>query len=124
MKTLTIFLLLLSAICQAQVFHIGNSTLVTSSGDTPYHYPGDTLSPPRTDTIPAIFLVCDTASYKCQVFNNKNLAYCVTEEICHDYETFWQHGYIVITGLELIPLDVDRKPFSKNIVIWDYKIIY
>jgi len=65
-----------------------------------------------TDTIPAIFLMCDTAEYE-------RIGDAMFTKPTALPGVHWIKGYIIdYTG---VCLDENKKPLSKNILVWDVR---
>jgi hypothetical protein len=127
MKTPIFVLLLFRLGCQAQdVDSIYKEYLRSWTMDT-VDLSGILTFTPKLDTMPAIFLVCDTSKTEYLSYEwGRSVNTVDTITVKNTLNVYWQRGYMVrnpITG-EVDAIDADRKRFKENIVIWDYKIIY
>ena len=69
------------------------------------------------DTIKLIFLICDTTSHSAYNSDNELTPY-------YYLNVYWKFGYFASSYYKRYELlDEHKKPFNKNIVVWDYREI-
>ena len=99
------------ALLMIPVFGFSQNTISSPGYVDAWHW--NTLS--KNDTVKVVMLVCDTAGVR---FNNNDYI---------DHFVYWQFGYQVLNNdyWELAGyLDENKKPLSKNIIVWQAKNIY
>ena len=132
-KILTLILIVSASYCYGQdssykwpsIKHKVDSAVsltIDSFGIAKYYIGLDSLSYKVSyDTVPCIMLVCDTAFYM-----QHTVAYIRLQDDAQQAGrlAFWIRGYIATKSkysgvyIEKTYIDADKKPLSKNIVVW------